>query len=39
MMDPATWVIAAVFVFGFGSWPLKRKAAIAVAANGLFILC
>lgn len=39
MLDPATWLAAAVFIFWFRrDWPVAARIALALALNGVFIL-
>lgn len=39
MVDPATWLAAAIFMFWIRrGWPLRLRIALALALNGVFIL-
>lgn len=39
MVDPATWLAAAIFIFWFRrNWSLGTRVALALALNGLFVL-
>ena len=38
MLDPATWLIAAIMIFGFRRWPLSRRVIIALGVNATFML-
>ena len=38
MVDPATWLIAAIAIFALTRWQVSRRVAVALAVNGVFIL-